>query len=99
MRGGARRFIASIHGKSVQRGVAVDLAGIEPRRRKVRTVWRVGIDLWFQAECVILTVDAAILAGHGSVEEIAGIELDARLVGPEFENATRLRVFHAGGKA
>jgi hypothetical protein len=51
--------------------VAIDLPRIEPRRWKIRAVWRVGIDLRFQAERVILTVDAAILACHGSVEEIA----------------------------
>ena len=44
-------------------------------------------------------MDAAILAGHGSIEEIAGIELDAGLVGPEFENAARAGIFDPGGKA
>ena len=86
-------------GKSIQRDVTIGLPGIEPRRWKIRTVWRVGIDLRFQAERVILAVNAAILAGHGPVEKIAGIELDAGLVGPEFENPARLWIFHAGGKA
>src|SRR5438309_9552334 len=92
-------FCASDCGKSIQRGVAIELPGIEPRRRKIRTVWRIGIDLWLQAERVILAMDAVILAGHGSIEEIAGIELNARLVGPEFENTARSRIFQASGKA
>ena len=61
----------SVCGKSIKRCVAIYLPGIEPRRGKIRTVWCVGIDLRFQAECAILPVNAAILAGHGSVEEIA----------------------------
>ena len=79
--------------------MAIGLPGIEPRRWKIRTVWRIGIDLRLQAERVILTVNAAIFAGHGSVEKIAGIELDAGLVGPEFEHAAGLLIFHARGKA
>ena len=38
-------------------------------------------------------MDAAIFAGHGAVEEIARIELDAGLVGQEFEDAAGQRIF------
>src|ERR1700712_3701466 len=92
-------FGASICRESIQRSVAIHLPGIKPRRRKIRNGWRVGIDLWFQAERIILAMNAAILAGHSSVEVIAGIDLDTRLVGPEFENAARGGILNPGGKA
>src|SRR5438094_5434032 len=71
----------SVCGKSIERDVAIGLPGIELRGRKVRAVRRIGIDLRLQAERVVLAVDTAIFAGHGTIEEIARIELDARLVG------------------
>ena len=36
-------------GKSIQEGVTISLSGVEPRRRKVRTIGRIGIDLRLQA--------------------------------------------------
>ena len=68
------------------------LPGIEPRRRKVRTVRRIRIDLRLQAQRVILTVNPAIFSGHGPVEEIARIELDAGLVGRHGQHAAGRRV-------
>src|SRR3981189_868783 len=88
----------STHGKSIQRGVTIGLACIEPRRRIVRMIRRVGIDLWLQAQRVILAVNAAIFPGHGPVEEIARIELDTWLICQKFEDPARLRIFPAGSK-
>ena len=78
--------------------MAIGLPGIEPRGRKVRTVRCIRIDLRLQTERVVLAMNAAIFAGHGSIEEIARIELDAGLVGPEVENAAGSQIFHARGK-
>src|SRR6266849_2779392 len=88
----------STRGKSIQRGVAIGLPGIEPRRRIVWTIWRVGIGLRLQAQRVILAVNSAIFSGHGPVEEIARIELDTGLIRQNFEDPARLWIFHAGSK-
>src|SRR3982074_1389952 len=88
----------SPRGKSIQRGVTIGLPGIEPRRRIVRTVWRVGIGLRLQAQRVILAVNAAIFSGHGPIEEIARIELDTGLICQNFEDPARLWIFHAGSE-
>ena len=61
--------------------------------RRVREVLRL------QRETVALAVDVATGADQCAVEEIAGIELDSRLVGPEFEHPARAGVFDTGGKA
>src|SRR5712664_1501945 len=88
----------STRGKSIPRGVTIGLPGIEPRRRIVWTIWRVGIGLRLQAQRVILAVNAAIFSGHGPVEEIARIELDTGLICQNFEDPARPRIFHAGSK-
>src|SRR5712664_2219 len=88
----------STRGKSIQRGVTIGLPGIEPRRRLVWTIWRVGIGLRLQAQRVILAVNSAIFSGHCPVEEIARIELDTGLICQNFEDPARLWIFHAGSK-
>src|SRR6266581_1021014 len=88
----------STRGKSIPRGVTIGLPGIEPRRRIVWTIRRVRVDLRFQAQRVILAVNAAIFSGHGPVEEIARIELDTGLICQNFEDPARLRIFHAGSE-
>src|SRR5712664_2379905 len=88
----------STRGKSIQRGVTIGLSGIEPRRRIVWTIWRVGIGLRLQAQRVILAVNSAIYSGHGPVEEIARIKLDTGLICQNFEDPARLWIFHAGSK-
>src|SRR6266850_1464002 len=88
----------STRGKSIPRGVTIGLPGIEPRRRIVWTIRRVGVDLRLKAQRVILAVNAAIFSGHGPVEEIARIELDTGLICQNFEDPARPRIFHAGSK-
>jgi hypothetical protein len=86
-------------GKSIPRGVAIRLPGIEPRRRIVRTIRRVRIVLRFQAQRVVLAMNAAIFSGHGAVEEIARIKLDSRLIGQKLKDAAGVRIFEAGSRS
>ena len=58
----------SLRGKAIQRGVTIDLSGVEPRRRIARPVRRVRIGLRLQAQRVILAVNAAVFADHGAVD-------------------------------
>ena len=81
--------VLSVCGKSIERDVAIDLPGIEPRRREIRTVRRIRVDCGSRHSASYCAVSLAIFARHGAVEEIARIELDAGLVGPEFENTAR----------
>jgi len=46
-------------GKPIQRGVAIGLPGVQPRRRIIGTVRGVGIDLRLQAQRVVLAVHPA----------------------------------------
>ena len=64
---------------------AVGLAGTEDRRRPLRLVGRVGILLGLQADAVALVVHDALLTGDGTVEEVAGIDLDAGFVGIDLQ--------------
>ena len=52
---------------------------------------RVGERLRLKAERAVLLVDGSVLAGD-AVEEVARVELDARLVRPDFHDAARLRL-------
>src|SRR5215468_6004264 len=71
----------------------VAFAGIETRRRKIRAVRRVRPSLRFETERVGLTVKSAAFAGRAAIEEIARIELQARLVSQQFEHAAASRRF------
>src|SRR6202043_757442 len=57
--------------KSIPRGVAIGLPGIEPRRRIVGTIRRIRIELRLEAQRAILAMNAAIFSGHGPVKKIA----------------------------
>ena len=76
-----RRHRGSHRREAIDGLVPVEPAGIEPRGRKVGTVRRVRPGLRLQAERVGLAIELSALAGERAVEEIAGIELQARLVG------------------
>src|SRR5690606_34289243 len=48
----------------------------------------------FQAECISLSIDAAIFPDSSAVEKIAGIELQARRGHHDFHDASRMRIFN-----
>ena len=58
-------------------------------------VRRIRITLRLQAQRIELAMHAAIFADHPAIEEIAGIELHAGLIGPQFHGAARHRLFDA----
>src|SRR5258708_35862030 len=66
-------------GKSVQRGVAIGLPWVEPRRGIIRTVRRVGIDLRLQTQRIILAVEAATFSRAGALGGNYPIEVETRL--------------------
>ena len=70
----------------------VGLSGTEDRRRPLGLVGRVGILLGLEADAAALQVLDALLAGDGAVEEVAGVDLDAGLVGVDLQ-------VDAGGRA
>src|ERR1700674_4055686 len=49
-------------GKAIPRGVGIRLPGTEPRRRIVRMVRRIRIALRFEAQRVVLAMNAAIFS-------------------------------------
>src|ERR1700744_3380852 len=83
----------SVCGKPVARDMTIGLSGIEPRRWKIRTVRRIRIMLRLQAQRIELAMGAAVFADHAAVEEIAGIELHAGLIGPQFHGAPGRGIF------
>src|ERR1019366_789156 len=76
-----------LSGELVGRGGLVSLAGLQFGGRESRLIRRIGIMLGFETEGRVLRIDLAALAGEGAVEEIAGVELNARLGGEHFHHA------------
>ena len=64
---------------------AVGLSRTEDGRRPLGLIGRVRILLGLEADAVTLVVHDALLAGDGAVEEVAGIDLDAGLVGIDLQ--------------
>ena len=89
------RCSASGRSKVEAHHMAVDLAGVEARRRELRVVRRIREALRFGGEARKPGVASALLAG--SVEVRAGVKLDAWLGGGEPHSAARGRI--CGGEA
>src|SRR5215470_14060994 len=78
------------YGRELEDGdMTVGLVRVQPRRREVGPIRRIRPNLWLKAERIGLAVKAPTLPGDGTVEEIAGIELQTRLVGHQRHHATR----------
>src|SRR5690606_26321983 len=80
----------------IDRPRRIRFARVERGARERRLIRRVGIVLRFQAEAVAFVVDVAVLAGDRTVQEIAAVELHARLGRVHFHDAPRLRILDAG---
>ena len=63
------------------------LAGAEDGAREVRLVGAVGEVLGFERETVALAVAAVARAGERAGQEVAGVELDARLGRADLQDA------------
>ena len=61
------------------------------RRRPLGPVGRVGEELRLERDAVALAVAAAAGRAAGAVEEVAGVDLQARLVAPQLDGGARLR--------
>src|SRR6185312_16380033 len=85
--------------EAIHRLVPVGLSGIEPRRRKIGTVGRVGPGLRFEAEGIRLPIESVAFAAQRAVEEVAGIELQAGLVGQQLHDAPAMRGFDPRSEA
>src|SRR5215212_2361860 len=90
--GGAR----SVGGEPVDAGGVVALAGAQHGRREVWVVGRVREVLGLQGQAVALAVGAAAGPDQGPVEEVAGVELDAGLVGEDLQHPPAARVLQPG---
>src|SRR5438874_7563481 len=74
--------------------MAIDLAGRKARARKIRPVRCVRPDMRLQAYGVRLPVELAALARDRAVEIVAGIDLEAGLIGEQLHDAHRARRLH-----
>src|SRR4030081_3083366 len=83
------------HTERVDRPRAEFLTRPQHRRRKRGLIGRVGKVLRLQTESSAMPVSPPFLAAYGAVEEIAGIELCARLRGIHVERAAVGRLGHA----
>ena len=52
--------------------------------------------LGLETESMVLAVDDSVFAGERAVQEIAGVELDARLGGRDLEHPSGLGLVHPG---
>src|SRR6185295_14998712 len=59
---------------------------------EIRMVGRVGIMLGLQAKCIAVVVNVTALSMHRAVQEVAGIELDARFSGQHLHDASALGI-------
>lgn len=76
----------------------VSLSRFEPCRRPLRLVGAVGIMLCLKCDTAVFHICHATFAIDGSVKEVAGIELDARLVGVYRKGDAGLGRIHLHGK-
>src|ERR1022692_142813 len=74
------------------------LARVEDRGRELRLVGRVREVLGLEGVSSTLPVDVAADAYQRPVEEVTAVELNARLVGPDRQLASALRVPCVGGQ-
>src|SRR5579875_1709678 len=85
-------------GEGVDGGGGEGVAGLQLGRREVGLVGRVREVLRLEGVGEALPVAVAADAGEGAVQEVAGVELDAGLVGPHGELTAAARVVGAGGE-
>src|SRR5215211_389941 len=88
----------SVGGEPVDGGGLVPLAGRQHGRREVRVVGRVRVVLGLQGEPVALPVHPAAGADQRPVQEVAGVELDARLVGDDLQDPAAPGLDDPGGQ-
>jgi hypothetical protein len=72
--------------------MAVDIARSQDGRWEVRMIRRIGKMLGFQAERGILGEHMPVASGHGSIERVAGVQMDAGLCGQDIKHATADRI-------
>ena len=77
----------------------IGVAGREARARKIRPVGRIGPDLRFKADGIRLPVQQSLLSLNRSIEIVSRIDLQAGLIGQEFEDASGSRRFEPCRKA
>src|SRR6266545_1378203 len=88
----------SVGRELVDRGGLVELAGREHGRREVRVVGRVRVVLGLEGEAVALPVHPSAGPHQRPVQEVARVELQARLVGDDLEDAAAARLDHPRGQ-
>ena len=92
------RLLPLFHRKAQDGLRAVALSRAEEGGGELGLVGAVGEVLGLEAEAAPLRVGALRLAAEASVEEVAGVELDAGLGGEDLEDAARLGFEDAGGE-
>jgi hypothetical protein len=75
--------------------MAVDITRSQNSRWEVRMIRRIGKMLGFQAERGVLREYMPVASGHGSIERVAGVQMDAGLCGQDIEHATADRIDQA----
>ena len=78
-------------------GVSVLVAGMEDAGGEIGDIRGVGEELGFEAEAVVFLVGLAGFAGDGAIEEVSGVELDARQGGVNFHDAAGGGFVDGGG--
>ena len=78
-----------LEGKTVDHPMLVDFTGAEDGMGKGRLIGRVRKIFCFQAKARTVSIDDAVFAADGAVEKVSGVELDRRLVGPQFHATPR----------
>src|SRR3954452_3369086 len=79
----------------IHRLVLIDVVRRKTRAWKIRSIRTVRPDLRLQADGVALAIDTA-LAAHGPIEIVAGIDLQARLIGEQLHDPPRARRLEPG---
>src|SRR6185295_4952077 len=79
------------HIKLMHRQLRIRLPRLHDNRWKIRMIHRIGVMLRLQAKSPVLFVNHAVLALE-VVQKIAGVQLHARLGGPDFHGALALGI-------
>ena len=78
-----------LHREAINAMAVILLSRLQQRRRPFRLVGRIGIFLRLQTDGRTMTVHDTFLSGQCAIQEVTGINLNARFVGIDIKHNTR----------
>src|ERR1043166_5525978 len=73
-------FLSTLFRRKLKHRLRLEgLPRLQDRAREIRMIWRIREMLRLQAQAVTAFVDVALLASHGAIQKVSGVELNSQL--------------------